>query len=54
MNMEQFLRKIPKTEIHCHIGTPPPLLVELAARNHIDLPPYQEPEELYQNITYLE
>lgn len=39
-NIEQFIRHIPKAELHCHIeGTlEPELMVSLAKRNHITLP----------------
>ena len=54
MDLEKFLRQIPKVETHCHIGTTPQLLVELAKRNKIELPHFEDPTDLYKNIDTLE
>ncbi len=49
MDLKSFLRKIPKVELHCHLaGTVKArTFVELAAKNGIILPAYDEPDDLY-------
>ena len=49
MNLAEFCRAIPKTELHVHFTGAVPLetLLTLAARNGVPLPPHDEPEDLY-------
>lgn len=49
MEYEQFLRDLPKVELHCHFaGTvSAPSLVDLAEKYDVELPPHEEPEDLY-------
>ena len=49
MNLAEFCRAIPKTELHVHFTGAVPLetLLTLAARNGVALPPHDEPEGLY-------
>ena len=49
MNLADFCRAIPKTELHVHFTGAVPLetLLRLAERNGIALPPHETPEELY-------
>ena len=49
MNLAEFCRAIPKTELHVHFTGAVPLetLLTLAGRNGIDLPAHDDPEELY-------
>jgi adenosine deaminase len=53
MDLRTFLRKIPKVELHCHLqGTVrATTLVEIAAKHKVTLPPYDQPEELYERDT---
>lgn len=47
MNIEKFIREIPKAELHLHIegSFQPELMFEIAQRNHIEIP-YSSVEEL--------
>jgi len=49
MDLKTFLRKIPKVELHCHLaGTvQASTFVELANKNNIIVPPYKNPEDLF-------
>ena len=54
MNKVEFLQRIPKAEIHCHIGIPAEKLVDLAQKNNVALPRYQEPADLHEGINSLD
>ena len=49
MDLETFLKKIPKVELHCHLhgAVKVSTFIDIAAKNGIELPAYSEPEELF-------
>lgn len=49
MDYHTFLRRIPKVELHCHLeGTVrASTFADLATKNNIELPEYDDPSELY-------
>jgi adenosine deaminase len=53
MNLDQFIEKMPKVELHVHMegSIQPETLLTLAERNHVDLPA-KTPEELRQWYTF--
>ena len=50
MDLADFCRRFPKTELHCHFTGAVPLetLLRLAARNGVPLPDGETPESLYR------
>jgi adenosine deaminase len=50
MDFHEFLRKMPKVELHCHLGgsVRASTLAELAAKNGVPLPAHDQPEDLYR------
>lgn len=56
MDFETFLNKIPKVELHCHLhgAVKVTTFIELAMKNGIDLPAYNDPVELYDFSNHVE
>jgi adenosine deaminase len=54
MNITEYIKKIPKAELHLHIeGTfEPELMFEIAQRNKVEIP-YQSVEEVKKPISFL-
>jgi adenosine deaminase len=50
MNMQEFLQRIPKVELHCHLegSVQASTFVELAAKHNVELPEYETPKDLYE------
>ncbi len=50
MDIHQYLKKIPKISLHCHMegSMRATTLVELANKHGVTLPPYEEPSDLYK------
>lgn len=48
---DEFLRQVPKTDLHCHLdgGLRPQTLVELAQQQNVELPTF-DPEELNRTV----
>ncbi len=50
MDRDEFLRQIPKISLHVHLmgSIQARTVVDLAGKHGVELPPYDEPEDLYQ------
>jgi len=50
VNIETYVKKIPKVELHCHLegSVQASTFVELATKHSVKLPPYKKPQDLYQ------
>ncbi len=49
MEMHEFLRRIPKVSLHCHLegSIQPETVIDLSVKHGIELPDYDEPGDLY-------
>jgi adenosine deaminase len=56
MDYREFLQRIPKIDLHCHLigAVRASTLIELAAKNEIELPSYNEPADLYWEIFFFD
>jgi adenosine deaminase len=50
MDIQTFLQKLPKVELHLHLegALNPSTFAELAVKHGKTLPPYEDPRELYR------
>ena len=49
MDLQEFLKAIPKVSLHLHLmgSIQASTVVDLAGRHGVELPPFDEPEDLY-------